>query len=332
MNYIVYKASSKRKTKLVLILSIILMSGSMLSCKNDKTKSTENDSKKDSTLTSTPKKATTAFDYVVKDILIQKPDVTNHVRVFQKEGNNGEYISIIPSLGRGVEDYTEKYKSTITSSLVDAGYTVVLIQPRGIGKSTGDLTPGSFSLKDMAHDIKSCLDSLGITKINLVGHAFGNRVARTYATMYTDHVDKLMLLACGGNSTLDPEAEKCLKGSFDLNLPDQERVKMLGCAFFAKGSDPSVWLHGWYPPLAIAEMQAAKTIDPNYFKKAGGKKFLVVQALEDFVAPPDEAGKALRDALPNQVTYKEVAHVGHALTSEQPKVIAELMLDYLNSK
>ena len=269
----------------------------------------------------------TAENYLAQDLIVNKGDVSNHIRIYQKEDAIDEYITIIPSLGRGVEDYTEKYNSTITKNLVEAGYKVLLIQPRGIGKSTGSLN-SDLTLQDMSHDIKSTMDSLGISKLHIVGHAFGNRVARTFATMYTENVDKLMLLACGGNDSLDPEALKCLQGAFNFELPDEERLQMIGCAFFAEGNDPSSWLNGWYPKLAQFEMIAAAR-DPTFFKAAGGKDFLVVQALEDFVAPPDAAGRALRDAFPDQVTYVELANAGHALTSEKPEEISAIILDYL---
>ncbi len=78
-----------------------------------------------------------AYDRVVVETMMAQPDgATSHGRVFAKDAAAGAWIAIVPSLGRGVEDYTEDYASTLTSRLVAAGYRVILVQPRGIGRST----------------------------------------------------------------------------------------------------------------------------------------------------------------------------------------------------
>ena len=75
-------------------------------------------------------------------------------------------------------------------------------------------------------------------------------------------------------------------------------------------------------------MSAAKTIKSDFFKKAGGKPFLLIQATEDFIAPPDKAGKVLKAELGDQVTYVEIANAGHALSCEQPDAVANEIVKY----
>ena len=273
-------------------------------------------------------KANTAHDYLLNETVIEHDAAANHTRIYGGENNNGEHVVILPSFGRGVEDYTEDYNSTITTRLVEAGYRVVLIQPRGIGKSSGDLTPGNVSMSMLAQDIKAVLDALEIGRINLIGHAFGNRLARTFATLHPDYVARLVLMASGGNFALNGRQIECLTNSFNLALDDSERIEYIRCAFFAKGNDPAIWLNGWYPKLAEAQMSAAKTIKSDFFKKAGGKPFLLIQAAEDFIAPPDKAGKVLKAELGDQVTYVEIANAGHALSCEQPDAVANEIVKY----
>jgi len=271
----------------------------------------------------------TAADYLAEDLVIEHGDASNHVRLYRLDDSTGETITIIPSLGRGVEDYTEDYDSTLTTRLVEAGFKVILIQPRGIGKSTGNLNPASVGMKMLADDIKATLDSMNIKKLHIAGHAFGNRLGRTFATMYPDYVDHVILLASGGNFKIGPEAENCLRGSINMKLAEDERLKNIHCAFFAEGNDASVWLQGWYPRLAAAQINAATTIDTDFYKAAGGKNILLIQATEDFIAPPELAGKALAAELGAQLSYVEVENAGHALTSEQPEIVAKIMIEYL---
>ena len=271
----------------------------------------------------------TAADYLAEDLVIEHGDASNHVRLYRLDDSTGETITIIPSLGRGVEDYTEEYDSTLTARLVEAGYKVILIQPRGIGKSTGDLNATRVDMKMLADDIKATLDLMNIKRLHIAGHAFGNRLARVFATLYPDYVDSVILLASGGNFTMEPEAENCLRGSINITLSEDERLKNIHCAFFAEGNDASVWLQGWYPKLAAAQINAATTIDADFYKAAGGKNILLIQATEDFIAPPELAGKVLAAELGRQLTYIEVENAGHALTSERPEIVAKIMIEYL---
>jgi pimeloyl-ACP methyl ester carboxylesterase len=270
----------------------------------------------------------TAHDYLLDDDMIEHAGAVIQVRTYGKSADVGEYVAIIPSLGRGADDYTEKFGSTITTRLVENGFRVVLIQPRGVGRSTGDLTPANASMSVFAQDIKAVLDARGIEKVNLIGHAFGNRLARTFATLYPSYVDDLVLLASGGNFEMNDGQKACLRNSFNLKLDDKTRLEAIQCAFFAEGNDPRVWLDGWYPRLAQAQVLAATMINTDFYKRAGGKQFMIVQATEDFIAPPDKAGKALKAELGDQVTYVEVKRAGHALSSEQPDQVSKYILEY----
>jgi len=271
----------------------------------------------------------TAEDYLQTDKVVGHQTAASHVRIYGKD-SIGEHIVIVPSLGRGVEDYTEVYSSTLTTRFADAGYRVILIQPRGIGKSTGDLTPEIASMSLFSNDIKCVLDALGIGRAHLIGHAFGNRLARTYATLYPDSVDRLVLMAAGGNFRMNEGQLDCVSNALNLSLPDEERLKYLQRAFFARANDASVWLQGWYANLARAQIMAAKMINGEFFKRAGGKPFLLIQAAEDFVAPPDMAGRALMAELGDQVSYVEIPETGHALSSERPDVIAKHIINYFS--
>lgn len=273
--------------------------------------------------------AKTAEDFVVADTIVEHCAASNHVRIYGKDRNAGEHVVIVPSLGRGVEDYTEAYGSTITTRLVEAGYRVVLIQPRGIGRSTGDLTAEHASMSLFAQDIRQTLDTLGIKRAHFVGHAFGNRLVRTFATLFPAYVDHLVLMAAGGNFDMSEEQRTSLRDALNVTLDDGRRLKAIARAFFADGNDPRVWLGGWYPELARAQVFASNAIDADFFKAAGGKPFLVIQAVEDYIAPPDRAGRVLKAELEDQVRYVEIQGAGHALSPEQPDAVAERIASYL---
>ncbi len=272
----------------------------------------------------------TARDFLVDEQIVRQADgATSHVRVYARERDRGDWISIVPSLGRGVEDYTEAYQSTLTTRLVDAGYRVILVQPRGIGKSSGNLDPATLSMDLLVDDLAHAFAEMGIAQVNLVGHAYGNRLSRIFATRYPSRIRSLVLIASGGAFRLNERQRSCLLGSFDMSLSREDRLEAIACAFFAKGNDPAIWFDGWYPDLAKAQAAASERYDGASYKAAGGLPFLLIQPGEDFIAPPELAGRALAAEFPGQVTYAEVPMAGHAITSEQPDLVASLIIAYL---
>jgi hypothetical protein len=52
----------------------------------------------------------------------------------------GPLVLMIPSAGRGAEDFDD-----LSRAVVEAGYRVARLQPRGIGRSTGTMEGLSFS-------------------------------------------------------------------------------------------------------------------------------------------------------------------------------------------
>lgn len=253
----------------------------------------------------------------------------NSVWTYEAHDSERGWVTLVPSLGRGVEDFRQEFGSTLAVELARAGYSVLLIQPRGLGRSKDSLDPAEITMEVLAKDIESALNALDIERVSLIGHAFGNRLSRYFAATRTDRVERLVLLAAGGDFELSAEQQRCLLGSFNLGEPDEKRLEAIRCAFFAKDQDPSVWLEGWYPKLAQAQIAAAQSVQSDDFKFAGGIPFLLVQPEQDFIAPPELAGRPLAQELGEQVTYVEIAYAGHALLPEQPEKVAEVILDYL---
>jgi pimeloyl-ACP methyl ester carboxylesterase len=87
----------------------------------------------------------------------------------------GEPIVFIPSRGRGVEDF-----DALSHALVRAGYQAVLPQPRRIGASTGPLK--DITYHDLASDVAATIEPVVSGPVTIIGHDFGNRIARTLAS------------------------------------------------------------------------------------------------------------------------------------------------------
>ena len=175
--------------------------------------------------------------------VIQRGDV--QIEILSQ--GTGPLIVLLPSLGRGAEDF-----DPIAERVAAAGFRVLRPQPRGIGQSQGPMT--GIDLHDYANDVAAAIEHAAGGPAFVVGHAFGNRVARLLATVRPDLVRAVSLVAANvGRDPSPPKVRAAIRTSADASLPDDERLAALRFAFFAPGNDASSWLRGWHPDVLAAE-------------------------------------------------------------------------------
>jgi pimeloyl-ACP methyl ester carboxylesterase len=203
----------------------------------------------------------------------------------------------------------------------------ILPEPRGIGGSSG---PEPADLFDLARDYAAVLADLCEGPVAVVGHAFGNRVARALASLEPGAVRALALLAGGGRTTLDPAISAALMGSVsEGRKPDSERLEDLKAAFFYPGHDPRVWLTGWYPSVAEAQLAASARTQTAQWWAAGQAPVLLVQAERDPIAPIANA-KALSAEIGTRLTLVGLQKASHAILPEQPVAVAALLASFFS--
>jgi pimeloyl-ACP methyl ester carboxylesterase len=235
----------------------------------------------------------------------------------------GPVIVILPSLGRGAEDY-----NVVASLLARDGFRVLRPQPRGIGRSTGPMA--NLTLHDFAADIAAVIENEHTGPAVVVGHAYGHFVARTLATDRPDLVRGVVLAAASAGKvppgvrepSVSPEVREAIEKSGDLSLPETDRLRYLQFAFFAPGHDAHVWLAGWHPETEKAENTASRATPVDEWFACGSARILDLQAEDDAVAPRKFAG-VLKAALGDRVTVVVIPNAGHALVPEQPEAIAD---------
>lgn len=248
------------------------------------------------------------------------PGVTMQVRTV----GSGKPVLYVPSLGRGAGDFDD-----LARRMAAKGYMAVLPEPRGAGGSRG---PQAASLFELAKDYEVVLSTLCRGKVDVVGHAFGNRVTRALATSAPDRVGRVALLAGGGEVQPTEEVRNALQGSYAQGQkPDAERLKDLQLAFFAKGNDPSVWLTGWVPAMAMAQNVANRATPTKDWWTAGQAQVLLVQATEDPIAPPGN-GAVLKRDIGERLSLVALPHASHAILPEQPDAVAAVLAAYLGGE
>jgi len=247
------------------------------------------------------------YDDVVLDVIVE---------------GGGPAIVLLPSLARDSEDYDE-----VAEGLTAAGFCVLRPQPRGIGHSTGPMT--GLTLHDFARDIAEVIKALGGGWAVVVGHAYGNWIARMTAVDYPEHVHGVVIAAAAAKS-YPPELSAAVTNAGDLALPDEERLAALRFGFFAPGNDPTVWLTGWHPQVRGSQRAAAAATRQEEWWSGGTVPLLDLQAEKDPFKPPAKRNE-MKDEFGDRVTVAVIADASHALIPEQPKAVVDALVAWIRS-
>ena len=113
------------------------------------------------------------------------------------------------------------------------GFASLRPQPRGIGNSIGPMT--GISLHDLARDVAEVIKVLGGGKAVIVGHAYGNWVARMTAVDHPALVRGVVIAAAAAKQ-FPAELSAAIDVAGNPALPEEQRVEALRFAFFAPGN------------------------------------------------------------------------------------------------
>lgn len=244
-------------------------------------------------------------------------------RVFGSTPSEGPSVVLIPSLGRGTEDF-----DALLPDLARAGLQLILPEPRGIEGSSPLRV--SDTLHDMAADIAAIIEAETAAPAILVGHAAGNWVARVLAYDRPDLTGAVALVAAIVTTTVPEHVKASISASFDMSLSKGERLEHLKRVYFAPGSDASVWLDGWWPDVSAAQRRAAKqTQDKGWIRVADQHPTLYVGAADDVISPPPELAN-LRETIGPNAECAVITHAGHALLPEKPKAVAQALATWVS--
>jgi pimeloyl-ACP methyl ester carboxylesterase len=253
-------------------------------------------------------------------IRVATDEATIEARVF----GSGPNLVMLPGLGRSSHDL-----DACAVALANAGYRIVLPEPRGMGNSTGSLS--RITLHDLACDIAAVIKELCCDSVVVIGHAFGNRIARCLAADHPEMVNLVVLLSSSGKVQPSPEIAEAIRLAQAVDTPSDVRARAVQAAWFATGSDISRWLDGWSQSVMQAYLAAAAATPLDDWWTAGTADVLVIQGLCD-VSAPVANGRLLRDEIGDRATLIELADVGHALLVEKPELCAETIVDFLRTR
>ena len=238
------------------------------------------------------------------------------------DGQGAQTVVLLPSLARDSEDY-----DAVADGLAKAGFRVLRPQPRGIGKSTGPMT--GISLHDFARDIAETVKALGGGRAVIVGHAYGNWVARMTAVDHPQIVRGIVIAAAAAKQ-YDPKLTAAINVAGDPGKPEADRIQALQFAFFAPGNDPKGWLEGWHPDVRDRQRAAVAAVKQSDWWSGGTAPLLDLQAAKDPFKPADKRNE-MKDEFGSRVTIAVIPNASHALIPEQPQAVVEALAAWIKT-
>lgn len=258
-------------------------------------------------------------EVIRKELTLDVGEATLNVVIW----GNGETLVMLHG-GIGVASRFDK----IAPKIAAAGFRVIAVNRRGFAGSKGPLE--GLTLHDYASDVAGLIKKVTGGQAHVLGHAYGNRVARCVASDYPKLIRTVILLAAGGKIRGDEEAQLAAARLLESELSDQERLQLLQLTLFSPKSDASAgltWRNSW-PEARAAGQAANRATSVSDWWAGGTAPMLVIQGLDDRLAPPGNA-RSLKEEFGDRVRLVELERAGHALLPERPKAILEAIVDFL---
>jgi 3-oxoadipate enol-lactonase len=210
---------------------------------------------------------------------------------------------------------------------------VIALDARGFGETPAP-KGGAFSMDDLADDVATLLDRLGIARCTLLGQSMGGYAALAFAARYGDRLEGLVL--CGTRATADSAEAHAGRATALATIRDAG-VQAYLAASIPRQLMPSA------PPARVAhlraraETRAASLIAgvealrdrPDRTGVLGALRCptLVVCGDDDQISPPAEM-KQMAAAIPGAV-FAAVAEAGHISHVESPGGFERAVLPFL---
>ncbi len=248
------------------------------------------------------------------------------VRIEVIAQGSGPLVVMLPSRGRGAQDF-----DVIADGLAKAGFRVLRPQPRGAGRSRGPMA--GLTLHDFARDTAAVIQHEGDGPAIIIGHAFGNWVARMTAVDYPQLVRGVVIAAAAAKAypagfAGAKELSEAVRKSGDPAVADSERLKYLQLAFFAPGNDARVWLKGWYPEVDEAQSTAGRATKQSEWWSGGTVPLLDLQGGLDPFKPPSSRNETVEE-FGERATIVVIPNASHALIPEQPAAVTNAILEWI---
>jgi pimeloyl-ACP methyl ester carboxylesterase len=219
------------------------------------------------------------------------------------------------------------YFDDLARVLAAGGLQTIAVNMRGAGASRGSLD--GITVHDLAADVAGVLEAVDCGPAHLVGHAFGNRVARCLAVDRPSLVRSVTLLAAGG--LIGPAAPLGTSFRNATEVKMNGSVTVLGAHWLSPASDPKILAQvECWPAVLVAHLATSRGMALEDWWGAGTAPLLVIQGLDDEAAPPGN-GHALREQFGERVRLIDLPRAGHFMLLEQPEAVTRAVAEFVGA-
>src|SRR2546425_7392992 len=194
----------------------------------------------------------------------------NGVMIYYKILGRGEPLMIVHGGPGASHDYFLPYLLPLARR-----HKLIFIDERGSGRSQKLEDPAGYTIANMAEDVESVRQALGLGKINLLGHSYGGALAQAYALKYQSNLSHLILGSTWSSTKAMNEVFVRMKQHMTNELSDRI-AKLEAAGLFGHGKDYeknrytaeymiAAWGEGYFPYLYHNRP------DPNYDPVDAGK-------------------------------------------------------------
>ncbi len=243
-----------------------------------------------------------------------------------RSGDDAPSVIVLPEVFGGIRGYVPLLEELANQGLSTAG-----INPRSCGGSVGTLA--GLTLEVLAQDVADVVQAIAEPPIVVVGHAGGNRVARTLASVRPELVSGIVLIAAGGRIRGTDEAHAALDRAAEPDIAPDERIAAWNRMMFGVGHSAPAHLSEW-GDRSIQIVAALRETTPGtpveLWWHGGTAPMLVLQGVNDEIAPVQN-GQMLKEEWPDRVTLVDIPDAAHGLAFEQPSRVASEIARWIDS-
>lgn len=234
-------------------------------------------------------------------------------------GRGGKALIMLPGLGDGLKDVRgTALMMAWLYRMFCRDYTVYMLSRR-------DVLPPDFSVRDMAEDVISAMDWLGVGRADVFGVSMGGMIAQHMAVGHPDRVGKLVLaVTCARTSDETRSAigtwiDMAQRGDHRALMNDNLR-RIYTDAYCRKNGWAVSLLAPLTKPRSYAKFLTMARACMAHDARAGLSRIaspvLVIGGRQDRVVGPD-AARELAAAVPGALLH-EYPHLGHGAYDEAP--------------
>ncbi len=228
-------------------------------------------------------------------------------------------------------------------------FKVIVFDNRGIGKSTGSITP--YSIRMMADDAVELLNYLAIEKSHIIGTSMGGMIAQEIAINYPNIVDKIVL--CSTFAKPQNMVEIIMKGvkdiigynALDIFCINPHRLvfeKLFSYLLQQIFSEEFLLKNKKLIEEILLRYLSKITYVETLLKQTGAvythntldrlnlikAEALIITGMEDKLVMP-ECSDLLAEKI-SKSTLRKIDNAGHGMHFEMPDIFNKIVLDFLS--